>query len=337
MAELLGLVLLSFILTSFFMVPFIDIVYYLRNKYKKPIPKGYNDQNTPIHNKLLAGKDVDTPVGAGILLIILVTILSLIYGEIFGLAQPNYLRAILFTFISFGLIGLLDDIRKILTAFNGKYVGIKGRYIFALQVIFAVLSASFLHFGVGLDNVYISGLGNFVIGWWYIPLSAFIIVSFSNAYNISDGFDGLSAGLLTIFLFALLALASATLNLTLAGFIGIWIGALFAFLYFNVYPARIYLGDAGSLSFGATLAVVGLLTGKILPLGIIGGVYVIIVASSAIQLLSKRFLGRKILPVTPFHMYLRYIGWEEPKIVTRLWLAGAIFGIFGLWLALISK
>jgi phospho-N-acetylmuramoyl-pentapeptide-transferase len=168
-------------------------------------------------------------------------------------------------------------------------------------------------------------------------LAAFVIVAFSNACNISDGFDGLSSGLLAISLFALLALASADLNLTLASFIGIWIGSLFAFLYFNVYPARIYLGDAGSLSFGATLAVIGLLSGKILALGIIGGVYVLIVGSSALQIFWKRFFGKKLFPLAPLHMYLRFIGWEEPKIVLRLWLVAAIFAIFGLWLALLSR
>ena len=164
-----------------------------------------------------------------------------------------------------------------------------------------------------------------------------MIIAFSNAYNIADGLDGLSAGLLLICLFALLILASATLNLTLAGFIGIWVGSLFAFLYFNIYPSRINLGDAGSLSFGATLAVVGLLTGKILALAIIGGVFVIIAFSSALQITSKKLIGKKIFAVSPLHMYLRYLGWEEPKIVMRLWLTGAIFAIFGLLLALLSK
>ncbi len=337
MIELLGLVLLSFAVTSFFMVPFIDLLYFIRSKYRKPIPKGYNDANTPIHNKLLAGKDLKTPVGGGILLIFIVTILVTLYTKINKIEQPNYLYILLFTFLSFGSIGLLDDVKKILTAFSGKYAGIKGRYILALQVILAILTAAGLYFVVGLNNIYVPILGNHIIGHWYIPFAAFVIIAFSNAYNISDGLDGLSTGLLLICLFALLILASATLNITLAVFIGIWLGSLFAFLYFNVFPSRINLGDAGSLSFGATLAVVGLLTGKILALAIIGGVYVIIILSSTLQILSKKLLRRKIFAVSPLHMYLRYIGWEEPKIVMRLWLTGAIFAIFGLWLALLSR
>lgn len=336
MELLLGLVLLSFFITSLFMVPFIDFLYMLRSKYRRSIPKGYNDQDTPIHNKLLAGKDIDTPVGGGILPVLLVPILSLILALYFGGINTELL-ILLFTFLAFGAIGLLDDGKKILTAFSGKYKGLRGRYIFILQSIFAVVVSFFLYHGLGFNNLYISGIGNLIIGYWYIPLATFIIVAFSNALNISDGLDGLSSGLLLICLFALLALASANLDLTLSRFIGLWIGALFAYLYFNIYPARIYLGDAGAFAFGATLAVVGLLTGKVIALGIIGGVYVLIVGSSALQIFSKKFLGRKILPVTPIHMYFRYIGWEEPKVVMRFWLAAGIFAIFGLWLALLSR
>jgi phospho-N-acetylmuramoyl-pentapeptide-transferase len=247
------------------------------------------------------------------------------------------LKILLFTLISFGLLGVLDDVRWLYTKRKGKFLGLGRKEIFFIQILLGLAAASMLYFILGLNNVYISGLGNLIIGPWYIPLAAFVIVSFSNAYNISDGLDGLSTGLLTICLFALLALASASLNLTLAAFVGIWVGSLFAFLYFNVYPARIFLGDAGSFAFGATLAVVGLLTGKIIALAIIGGVYIIIVSSSLLQILSKKILKRKIFPVAPIHMYFRYIGWQEPKIVMRFWLASAIFAILGLWLALVSK
>lgn len=335
MTNLLGLVLLSFFVTSIFMVPFIDFLFYLRRKYKRKIPKGYDDTKTPIHNQLLKGKDIDTPVGGGILLLILICILTLIYSQLNSSVKSHELNILIYTMLSFGLIGLLDDLKKILTAFSGKYAGIRGRFIILFQVIFAFLIAYMLYSVLGLSNIYISEIGNLIIGYWYIPIAAFIIISFSNAYNIADGLDGLSTGLLLICLFAFLAFTSATLNLTLASFIGIWIGSLFAFLYFNVYPARIYLGDAGAYAFGATLAVLGLLTGKILALTIIGGVYVVIISSSLIQILSKKFLQRKIFPVAPIHMYFKYLGWEEPKIVFRFWLVGALFAIFGLWLALL--
>lgn len=337
MIELLGLILLSFAVTAIFLVPFIDFLYYLKKRYKRSIPKGYDKSHTPIHNQLLVGKDEETPVGGGILLLLVIIVLSLSYVYFQNLLIPNDLLILIFSLTAFGVIGLFDDIKKIVTAFSGKYQGIKSRYILILQIIFALLLALSLYFVMGLNSFYISHIGNFVLGYWYIPMAAFVIVAFSNAYNISDGLDGLSTGLLIICLLALLGLASANLDITLARFLGIWIGTLFAFLYFNIYPARIYLGDAGAFAFGATFAVVGLLTGKVMALAIIGGVYVLIVGSSALQLFWKKVFKKKLFPVSPIHMLLLYIGWKEPKVVMRLWLIQALFSIFGLWLALLAK
>lgn len=334
MVHLLGLILVSFTITAFFMVPYIDLLFYLKRKFeKKEIKKA---SGHPIHDELMRG-DEATPSGGGILLILILLLTTLIYTNLTYPRDMVTLKILLFSLLSFGAVGFIDDLRWILTKRKGKFLGLGGRLIFLIQTILALMIASMLYFLVGLNNVYVAGLGNLVIGLWYIPLAAFIIVAFSNAYNISDGLDGLSTGLLTICLFALLALASASLNLTLAAFVGIWVGSLFAFLYFNIYPARIFLGDAGSFAFGATLAVVGLLTGKIIGLTVIGGMYIIIVASSLLQILSKRIFRKKIFPVAPIHIYFRYIGWEEPKIVMRFWLAGAIFAILGLWLSLLSK
>lgn len=337
MIELLGLLLFSFVVTAIFMVPFIDFLYFLKRVFKKPISKGYDDSTTPIHNRLLHDKEAGTPVGGGILVLVVLGVLSLGYSLFHEATIPKDLIILIFALGSFGVIGLFDDINHIITALSGKYHGLKGRYILLMQVIFAILIAASLYFVLGLNNIYISHFGNFFIGFWYIPLAAFLIVAFSNALNISDGLDGLSSGLLIICLLALLGLASANLNLDLARFLGIWIGALFAYLYFNIYPARIYLGDAGAFAFGATFAVVGLLTGKILALAIIGGVYVLIVSSSALQIFWKKVFKRKLFPVAPLHMLLLYIGWEEPKVVMRLWLAQGLFAILGLWLALFSR
>src|SRR3989344_5807430 len=254
MIELLGLLLFSFVVTSIFMVPFIDFLYFLKRRYKKPIDKGYDDSNTPIHNRLLRDKEIGTPVGGGILVLIVLATLSLGYSFFHEFIITNDLIILIFTLGAFGVIGLFDDVNHIVTALSGKFHGLKGRYILLMQVIFALLIACALYFVLGINNLYISHFGNFFIGLWYIPLAAFLIVAFSNAYNISDGLDGLSSGLLIICLFALLGLASANLNLDLARFLGIWIGALIAYLYFNIYPARIYLGDAGAFAFGAVLA-----------------------------------------------------------------------------------
>ncbi|MGH7246414.1 MAG: phospho-N-acetylmuramoyl-pentapeptide-transferase, partial [Candidatus Levyibacteriota bacterium] len=144
------------------------------------------------------------------------------------------------------------------------------------------------------------------------------------------------SGLLIICLVAFLAITAQQLDESLGIFIAILLGSLGAFLYFNIYKARLWLGDVGSLSLGAVLAVVGLLTGKIPALVIIGGVFMIEFMSSFLQLASKKFLKRKIFPVAPLHLYFQKKGWEEPKIVMRAWLLGFFFAVVGLYIALIK-
>lgn len=137
-----------------------------------------------------------------------------------------------------------------------------------------------------------------------------------------------------ISLFAFWILAGSSLDTPISLFISLWIGALVAFLYFNIYPARIWLGDVGSLSFGATFAVIALLLGRVVPLIIVGAPFIIEGLSSAIQMVSKIYFKKKVFPAAPIHLTLQKIGWEEPKIVFRAWLATIILAIFGLWLGL---
>ena len=179
-------------------------------------------------------------------------------------------------------------------------------------------------------------LGVYDLSWWYIPFATFVIVAFSNAVNISDGLDGLSSGVLLIALLAFWTISISILDTPLLIFIAVWIGGLIAFLYFNVYPARLFLGDTGALSFGATFAVIGLLLGKVFALTIIGGVFVAEILSSLIQLVSKKYRGKKLFPVAPIHLWLQYKGWEEPKIVMRAWVISILFAVFGLMIAFLK-
>ena len=127
--------------------------------------------------------------------------------------------------------------------------------------------------------------------------------------------------------------ARSIIDIPLSIFIAVWIGGLIAFLYFNTYPARIFLGDAGALSFGATFAVLGLILGKAFALPIIGGIFVIEITSSFIQLMSKKYRGKKYFQAAPVHLLLQYMGWEEPKIVMRFWLISLVFALVGLMIA----
>jgi len=132
-----------------------------------------------------------------------------------------------------------------------------------------------------------------------------------------------------------LGITAQQIDQSLGVFVALLMGSVGAFLYFNIYKARLWLGDVGSMSLGAVLAVIGLLTGKPLALAVIGGVFVVEAASSLAQILSKKFLGKKLFPASPLHLFLQHKGWEEPKIVMRAWLLGFFFAILGLYLAFV--
>lgn len=341
MVQILGLIILSFVALSVLLVPFINTLYTIKFQRQKQKTKDIFEARTPIFDTLHSHK-AGTPVGGGALIILVVTILYLAavnLAPLFGIERTaiyphkKEIQVLLFTFLSFGALGLYDDIRKTFGLKKTSFWGLRFRYKFLFQWALGFAIASMLYFGLGIDIVNIRFFDVFHLGIYYIPFAAFVIVSFANAVNISDGLDGLASGLLLVALISFLIIASSILDTTLSMFIGLWIGAIIAFLYFNIWPARIWLGDVGALSFGATLAVLGLMMGKPFALGMIGGIFVIEVASSLLQILSKRIRKKKIFEVAPIHLWLQYKGWEEPKIVLRFWLAQTMFAIIGLWLA----
>lgn len=334
MAQLLGLTILSFFISGVLLIPFIDFLYKIKLRRKKQKTMDMFHKRTPLFDKYNAWK-VGTPFGGGSLIIIVVTILSLWSFGIFQVdVKPWELFVLLFTFIGFGLLGLYDDIKKLVGHKTGLF-GLSFRYKFAIQWVLAIIVAMVLNEKLGYSFIFIHGFGLAILGFLFVPFAAFVIVSFANAYNIADGLDGLASGLFLICLVAFLAITSQQLDHFLGIFIAILMGSVAAFLYFNIYKARIWLGDVGSMSLGAILAVIGLLTGKTLALVIIGGVFILEVGSSLIQLLGKKMLKRKIFPAAPLHLYLQQKGWEEPKIVMRAWLLGFFFAVIGLYLAFI--
>ncbi len=341
----LGLLLFSFLISSVLVVPFIDLLYKLKLTRRKEAPsKGKIPLFDQLHD-IKAG----TPVGGGILII---AIVSLLFAFLFPFSShmgifirssfhlKTELFIIFFTFLSYGLLGLSDDLLKIFgkprQGSLGMWFGLTRRTKFLLQWVLGFIIGFVLYAYLGIRIIHIPLIDVVLdLGIFYIPFAAFVIVAFSNAFNITDGLDGLAAGLLVICLIAFGAIAASTLDTPLSLFITLWIGALMAFGYFNIWPARLHLGDVGSLSFGAMLGLIGLLTGSIVALLIIGGIFVIELVSSAVQILSWKVLKRPLLPLAPLHHAFLAIGWEEPKIVMRAWLAGMVLAIFGLWLATI--
>lgn len=335
MEQLLGLTISSFFVTAILLVPFIDFLYRIKLRRQNQITKDMFNKRTPIFDKFNSWK-VGTPTGGGILIILVVIICTFWAYGIFNISlKPWEIFVIFFSFIGFGLLGFYDDLKKMINVSQG-FFGLRFRHKFIIQWVLAFIIASIFYFQLNYSFFYIHGFGVVNIGMLFIPFAALVIVSFVNAVNITDGLDGLAAGSLLICLIAFLVITSAGLDKSLGIFISIVLGSLGAFLYFNIYKARLWLGDVGSLSLGAVLAVVGLLTGKVLALAIVGGIFVIEAGSSLIQLLSKKYLGRKMFPVAPLHLYLQNKGWEEPKIVMRAWLIGFFLAILGIFIALIK-
>jgi phospho-N-acetylmuramoyl-pentapeptide-transferase len=282
--------------------------------------------------------------GGGILVALVVAVLFVVVswimareGRLFsGYPLWGELTMIFFTFVGFGILGLYDDIIKIFGFAKAGFFGLRMRHKFAIQWILATISGIILYFWLGVDIINLPFLGQYLhLEWMIIPVAAFLIVTFANAFDITDGLDGLSGGLLMICLLAFWVISLRDLDHILLLFIALWTGSLIAYLYFNLYPARIMLGNVGGLAFGATLAVVGLLSGKVIALLVIGGIFLAEGGSSMLQLLSKKFMKYRLFPIAPLHHWLQLIGWEEPKIVYRAWLAGLILAIFGVWLAVL--
>jgi len=343
MALYLGILIFSFIFTSIAIVPFIDFLYKLkftrRDERLTVLAK-----DTPAFHQFHEqhSKKVGTPIGGGVLIIGIVVFLYALLMPIIsrlgvfittGFPLKEELNVIFFTFVAYGLLGLYDDIMKIFGFSRSGFFGLRVRHKFVIQIVIAFIVALLLFLNLKIDFFYIPFFGVLHLGWVYVPFAAFIIVAFTNAFDITDGLDGLSCGVLLICLLAFWAMSVASLDTALSVFVALWIGALMAFLYFNVYPARIWLGNAGGLAFGATLAVVGLLLGKVVALVVIGGFFIIEVGSSTLQILWFKFTGKRLFAIAPFHHLLQLKGWEEPKIVMRAWLAAIMLAIFGLWLA----
>ena len=339
-----GLVLAAFAITFAVMIPFIGLMFklkFVRGKETEEVRKGATANFYRIR-QLHASKTGKLLTAGGIPVVVVATAMfAFIYWLLGEKAPVSFfplgweLAVLFFTFISFALLGLYDDIIKVFGFARTGFFGLRMRHKFIIQWILALVAAGILYFGLGINFVNIPFLGIVRLGWGYFPLAAFMIVAFTNAFDITDGLDGLSGGLLMICLLAFWLIGVGNLDHVMTTFIALWLGSLIAYLYFNIWPARIMLGNAGGLAFGATLAVLGLLTGKIVAMMVISGIFLIEGASSLLQLFSKRFMKKRMFPIAPLHHWLQLAGWEEPKIVARAWMMGLVAAIFGLWLAVL--
>jgi phospho-N-acetylmuramoyl-pentapeptide-transferase len=236
--------------------------------------------------------------------------------------------------VGFGLLGLYDDWRGLQ---DKTGYGLLARVKFPLQVAIALAAALGLRFVLDLGGMAVPTLPKEVdIGWLYVPVAAFLIVGAANAVNLTDGLDGLAGGASAMAYMAFGIIAYLQHQAYLVTFCFTMAGALLAFLWYNVHPAEVFMGDVGSLALGATLATVAFMTEQWLLLGVVGIVFVAETLSVALQVAYfKRSGGKRLFRMAPLHHHFELLGWPETRVTQRFWIVAALAGMLGIALALV--
>lgn len=238
--------------------------------------------------------------------------------------------------IAAALVGLLDDylnVKKVGPAGGG----LRMRHRLISYTLIALVCAWWFYSKLSWDSFHVPFVGTFALGWWYVPIFVFVLIATSNAVNITDGLDGLAGGPLVAAFTAYGVIAFLQGRFDLATFCAAIVGALMAFLWFNVPPASFFMGDTGAMSLGTTLGVLAMLTNQPLLLPIIGLPFVIETLSVIIQLASKKIRKKKVFKSAPIHHHLEASGWTEPQIVLRTWIVSLFSAGVGVILALIDR
>lgn len=242
----------------------------------------------------------------------------------------------LFTLLAASFLGLADDFLQVFQ--KGGYVagGMKFRYRLAIVTLIALVGSLWFHFKLGWQTIYVPGFGDLFIDGWYIPLFILtMILVFSS--SIIDGIDGLAGGVFASIFAAYGGIAFFRGQIDLAAFSGVILGALLAFLWFNIPPARFYMGESGILGLTTALTVVAFLTDSVIVLPIIGFLLMLVVASDIIQFASKRWRGKKVFLIAPIHHHFEAKGWPPYKVTMRFWIISVVTAIIGMAIALIGR
>jgi phospho-N-acetylmuramoyl-pentapeptide-transferase len=324
---------ISFLLTML-ITPLYTTAAYKWQWWKKPRTTATTGETAKIFTKLHHAKHLrNIPTMAGILFVFSVAIVTLV----FNLSREETWLP-LAAFAGAASVGLIDDIINIRG--NGKGVaGIPPKVKLLLITLIALIGGWFFYYKLGVNDISIPLVGSeWTIGWLIIPLFVLVVVATANAVNISDGLDGLAGGLATsaFAAYALIALVEGRFGI--AGFCLTILGALLSYTWFNIFPARFFMGDVGSFALGTALGVVAMLTDTVLLLPVIGIVFVAEAGSTLLQILSKKLRGgKKIFLVAPIHHHFEAGGWPETKVTMRFWIIGQVAGFVGLIAFLLGR
>jgi phospho-N-acetylmuramoyl-pentapeptide-transferase len=284
-----------------------------------------------------------TPTMGGILIIASIVVTTLLWGNL----ANRYIWIMLMSIISYGVIGFIDDYLKVSKA-NPK--GLSARYKFGFQIAVALAISVFLYltptdqYATKLIMPFFKQL-LFDLGVFYVPFAVLVIVGSSNAVNLTDGVDGLAIGLVGIAVLANGALVYISGHAGLAKYLqviyiqdvgeltvfcGAMFGASLGFLWYNTYPAEVFMGDVGSLGLGGALGTLAVITKHEIVLAVVGGIFVVETLSVILQVASFKMTGKRIFRMAPIHHHFELKGWAEPKTVVRFWIVGIILALLSL-------
>lgn len=339
--KILGLTALSFAI-AFFLTPL-----WTHFLYKYRLVKNVrDDSSTPIFSKLHKVKS-GTPSMGGVLIWGTVLILAMVFFWIsqiwpdsffgnFNFVTRREVYLPLGALIASALVGLLDDWFNVRRQGGGKGGGLTVKHRLLMYTLIAIFGAWWFYYKLEWDVIRVPFVGLYNMGWWFIPFFIFVIVSTAFSVNEADGLDGLAGGMVLASFAAYGTIAFVQGNFNLATFCGVIVGALLSFLWFNINPARFFMGDTGAMSLGISLGIVAMLTGYPLLLPVIGFLFLLESASVILQILSKKLRHKKIFLSSPIHHHFEAKGWPETKVVMRFWIISAVLAVLGLVVAIID-
>jgi len=319
----------SAFLIAMFLTPIYTFLAYRFKFWKKQRTTSTTGEVAAIFTKLHANKfKRNIPTMAGIIFVAAITIVTFFFNLD---RKETWLP--LAALAGGALVGLIDDIINLRGTGKGV-AGLRSSFKFLMITAIGLFLGWYFFEKLGVSAIHVPFLGSVALGWLIIPIFAFVVVATGNAVNISDGLDGLAGGLVAIAYgsFGIIALLQG--SPMIAGFCFTVMGALLSYLWFNIHPARFFMGDVGSFALGTSLGVVAMLTDTLFLLPIIGIVFVGEAGSSLIQIFSKKVFKRKIFLSAPVHHHLEAIGWPETKVTMRFWVIAFVASFVGVLLAL---
>ncbi|RWZ78616.1 MAG: phospho-N-acetylmuramoyl-pentapeptide-transferase [Candidatus Microsaccharimonas sossegonensis] len=315
-------------LLAMFLTPLYTFMAYRFKFWKKQRTSSTTGEALTIFTRLHASKfKRNIPTMAGVVFVVAIAVVTLVFN--LNRAQTWLPLAAL---LGGAVVGLLDDIINLRGAGQGV-AGLRSSLKFLMITVIGLALGWFFYQKLGIEAIYVPFIGSVALGWGIVPLFAFAVVAAGNAVNISDGLDGLAGGLVVIAYGAFGTIALLQGTPMIAGFCFTVAGALLSYLWFNIHPARFFMGDVGSFALGASLGVVAMLTNSLFLLPVIGIVFVIEAGTSLIQIFSKKVFKKKVFLSAPVHHHLEASGWPETKVTMRFWVIGAVAAFIGIMLA----